>query len=104
VELRPTLEPRVEIWCGLIWAAPGVWCMRDSGLKGMSVSDEQIETSDRCAWCDGQLPAPDHIQAIVHPADGTVIQTCSAACLAEVLRQGTDGLRRNGQAPQDREV
>jgi hypothetical protein len=48
-----------------------------------------------CAWCSGPLPASDDVLVIVHPADGSTVQTCSAACMAEWLNQGTVGLRRS---------
>ena len=53
------------------------------------------ETGARCAWCAGPLPAPDDVLVIVHPSDGETIPTCSAACMAEWLHQGTVGLRRS---------
>jgi hypothetical protein len=49
----------------------------------------------RCAWCGGRLPAPSDVLVIVHPADGSTAQTCSAACMAEWLNQGAVGLRRS---------
>src|ERR671917_2926457 len=76
----------------------------EEASSGMGEGSDLVGASDRCAWCDAPLPAPDDVQVIVHPADGAAIETCSAACLGEVLRQGTDGLRRHGQAPQEREV
>jgi hypothetical protein len=42
-------------------------------------------TSQRCAWCDGPLPSPIETLAVVHGADGTLMTTCSAACLAELV-------------------
>ena len=49
-----------------------------------------------CAWCDGPLPAPGKRLAVVRPSDGATMLTCSATCMAELLRQGTDGLHRRG--------
>ena len=53
------------------------------------------EAVDRrvCAWCSEPLPPPIEVLVIVHPADGSTAQACSAACLAEWLNQGTVGLR-----------
>jgi hypothetical protein len=42
-------------------------------------------TSQRCAQCDGQLPAPIEVLAVVHGTDGTMLTTCSTACLAELV-------------------
>lgn len=55
------------------------------------------EAVDRrvCAWCFEPLPPPIDVLVIVHPADGSTVQTCSAACMAEWLNQGTVGLRRS---------
>ena len=47
----------------------------------------------RCAWCAGPLPAPSDVLVIVRPSDGETIPTCSAACMAEWLQQGSTGLR-----------
>ena len=48
-----------------------------------------------CAWCSGPLPPSTEVLVIVHPADGSTAQACSAACMAEWLDQGTVGLRRS---------
>ena len=53
-------------------------------------------TGARCRWCDGPLPAPGERFAVVRPSDGETIPACSAACMAELLRQGSDGLHRRG--------
>lgn len=42
-------------------------------------------TSQRCAWCEGPLPAPIETLAVVHGADGTIMVTCGSACLAELV-------------------
>ena len=42
-------------------------------------------TSQRCAWCEGPLPAPIETLAVVHGADGTMLTTCGTACLAELV-------------------
>jgi hypothetical protein len=63
------------------------------------VSDERdlaeapSTSATRCAQCGGLLPAPDDVLVIVRPSDGEAISTCSAACMAEWLNQGTVGLR-----------
>ena len=49
----------------------------------------------RCARCAGPLPTPHDVLVIVHPADGSIAQTCSAACMVEWLDQGAVGLRRS---------
>jgi hypothetical protein len=49
----------------------------------MNVPD--VESKTRCAQCDGPLPAPVETLAVVHGADGTMLTTCSTACLAGLV-------------------
>ena len=58
------------------------------------------EAVDRrvCAWCFEPLPPPIDVLDIVHPADGSTVQTCSAACMAEWLNQGASGAAQVHQA------
>ena len=42
-------------------------------------------TGQRCAWCEGPLPAPIDTLAVVHGRDGELMVTCSTACLAELV-------------------
>ena len=42
-------------------------------------------TGQRCAQCDGPLPAPIDSLAVVHGCDGEMLVTCSTACLAELV-------------------
>ena len=49
----------------------------------MTTSD--AVTSQRCAWCDGPLPAPIDSLAVVRGYDDEIMATCSTACLAELV-------------------
>ncbi|HZO27233.1 MAG TPA: hypothetical protein VFH48_14725 [Chloroflexota bacterium] len=59
------------------------------------MSDHEAVDYRVCAWCFEPLPSPIDVLVIVHPADGSTVQTCSAACMAEWLNQGAVGLRRS---------
>jgi len=39
----------------------------------------------RCSWCDAPLPDPAGALAVVHGADGEILVTCDARCLAELV-------------------
>ena len=54
-----------------------------------------VDDRSVCAWCSMPLLDPADVLVIVHPSDGATIPTCSAACMAEWLNQGTVGLRRS---------
>jgi len=59
------------------------------------VNDDAAVDRRVCAWCSEPLPPPTEVLVIVHPGDSSTVQTCSAACMAEWLNQGTVGLRRS---------
>jgi hypothetical protein len=43
------------------------------------------DSSQRCAWCDGPLPAPVEGLAVVQGRDGEMLVTCSTDCLAALV-------------------
>ena len=49
----------------------------------MNVHD--VDSKVRCAQCEGPLPTPVETLAVVHGVDGTMLTTCSTACLAELV-------------------
>jgi len=52
------------------------------------MNDREAVDNRVCAWCFEPLPPPIDVLVIVHPADGSTVQTCSATCMAEWLNQG----------------